>query len=383
MTERKLASVRIIDELLPIKGADRIEVAKIGGWSVVVKKNEFQVGQLVCYLEIDSWVPTDLAPFLTSEGKEPRDYNGVKGERLKTVKLRGQISQGLVIPLPARFANYKEGQDLTEELGIQKWESKAVTSGMGNAQAAGSFPTHLVGKTDAERIQNYTRQFKKLLEDQTVVLVTEKLDGTSFTAATDGHDIFVCSRNLALKDSGNVYWEVAKKNKIPEWLEAQAEQGNRYAIQGEIVGPGIQGNSYGLTEPTLYIFSIWDINNQEYLPFSETVKIADIEDQKVPYNFYTLKYLLGVALKFAVKGKVRKAVDILLQKNLKPKWKTVPLLHQVKIGQQKFNSVDTILKTAEGKSALNPKAEREGLVFWGDGVKFKAISNKWLMKGGE
>ena len=100
---RKLATIRKIDALEPIDGADLIETAVIGGWKVVVKKSEFTVGQLATYFEIDSWIPTELAPFLTSEGKEPREYNGIKGERLRTVKLRWAISQGLLLPLEKIF----------------------------------------------------------------------------------------------------------------------------------------------------------------------------------------------------------------------------------------------------------------------------------------
>ncbi len=143
---RKLASIRRIADIQPIKGADAIEVATVDGWRVVVKKSEFKVGDLALYLEIDSWVPHELAPFL-SKGQEPREYNGVKGERLRTVKLRGTTSQGLLLGVNiidafgSRAVNPEdaldvvwfgpndssvslvEGYDLTEFLGIQKWEA--------------------------------------------------------------------------------------------------------------------------------------------------------------------------------------------------------------------------------------------------------------------
>ena len=99
---RKLASIRRIDDIQPIEGADAIEVATIDGWKVVVKRGEFTVGDLAVYLEIDSWVPHELAAFL-SKGKEPREYNGVKGERLRTVKLRGTTSQGLLLKIEDVF----------------------------------------------------------------------------------------------------------------------------------------------------------------------------------------------------------------------------------------------------------------------------------------
>ena len=95
---RKLATIRRIDALTPIDGADAIECATVGGWKVVVKKGEYTVGDLAVYCEIDSWIPTELAAFL-SKGKEPREFEGIKGERLRTVKLRGQLSQGLLLPL--------------------------------------------------------------------------------------------------------------------------------------------------------------------------------------------------------------------------------------------------------------------------------------------
>lgn len=99
MTERKLATIRRIAEVKEIVGADAIEAVRVDGWWVVVKKGEYQVGQLAVYLEVDSWVPTDIAPFLTKAGHEPKEYEGIKGERLRTVKLRGQLSQGLLLPI--------------------------------------------------------------------------------------------------------------------------------------------------------------------------------------------------------------------------------------------------------------------------------------------
>jgi RNA ligase (TIGR02306 family) len=108
---RKLASIRRIADIQPIEGADAIVVATIDGWKVVVKKSEFKVGDLAVYFEIDSWVPHDLAPFL-SKGNEPREYGGVKGERLRTIKLRGTTSQGLLLKLENCF-------DIIEKDGIK------------------------------------------------------------------------------------------------------------------------------------------------------------------------------------------------------------------------------------------------------------------------
>ena len=119
---RKMASIQTIRNITPIEGADAIVLAHVNGWSAVVKKDEFEIGQKIIFCEIDSWVPHSLAPFLSKE-KEPREYLGVKGERLRSVKLRGQLSQGLILPfnvLPA--GNYKNGEDVSEKLGIIKYE---------------------------------------------------------------------------------------------------------------------------------------------------------------------------------------------------------------------------------------------------------------------
>ena len=159
---RKMASIRKIDDIRPIEGADAIECAVIGGWTVVVKKGEFQPGDLAVYCEIDSWIPTELAPFL-SKGKEPREFNGVKGERLKTMKLRGQISQGLLLPLsvfPHSLGSFYTtdktvGEDVSHWLGIQKWEMAVPAQLAG--QVRGNFPS-AIPKTDQERCQNLVKE---------------------------------------------------------------------------------------------------------------------------------------------------------------------------------------------------------------------------------
>jgi RNA ligase (TIGR02306 family) len=100
---RKLATVRRITALTPIPGADRIQLATVDGWKVVVQNGLYQVGDLACYFEIDSFIPTAIAPFLTKGGHFPKTYNGIEGERLKTVRLRKTLSQGLLIPLTELF----------------------------------------------------------------------------------------------------------------------------------------------------------------------------------------------------------------------------------------------------------------------------------------
>jgi RNA ligase (TIGR02306 family) len=161
---RKLATIRVIDALNPIEGADAIECATIGGWKVVVKKGEFNVGDRAVYCEIDSWIPTELAPFL-SKGKEPREFEGIKGERLRTVKLRGQLSQGLLLNLDSAIPqtnSFADGDDVSELLNIVKWEMpmNAQLAGM----AKGNFPSQ-IPKTDQERVQNLVGEAGRLFND--------------------------------------------------------------------------------------------------------------------------------------------------------------------------------------------------------------------------
>lgn len=149
---RKMATIRRIDEIRPIEGADAIECAVVGGWTVVVKRGEFQPGDTAVYCEIDSWIPHEVAPFL-SKGQEPREYNGIRGERLRTVRLRGQLSQGLLLK-PADVMDAKAftlagmGGDVSELLNIQKWEAPIPAQLAGDVK--GAFPS-FIPKTDQER----------------------------------------------------------------------------------------------------------------------------------------------------------------------------------------------------------------------------------------
>jgi RNA ligase (TIGR02306 family) len=338
MSERQLATIRKVSAIEPIEGADAIEVAVIDGWKVVIKKGEHAVGDLVVYLEIDSWVPTELAPFL-SKGKEPREYEGIKGERLRTVKLRGQISQGLILGLDA-CANIDseifEGLDVSVPLNIHKWERpmNAQLAGM----ARGNFPS-LVPKTDQARIQNLTRNFEKLQED--TWSITEKLDGSSCTFYLDAEGSFhVCSRNLDLKeDETNTFWKLARKLDVEGIMRRHSLLG--MAIQGEMIGEGIQGNQYKV----LLDFYVYDM-----------------------YNTNTGEYILPIQLESACKRLGLNHVPILVS--------------ATDIKQQ---TIQSIIDFAEGKSQLNG-SEREGVVFKSNTVhdlSFKAISNKWLIKNGE
>ena len=184
---RKLATIQKIAEIKAIPDADRIVAYRVNGWWIVDQKDKYKVDDLVVYCEIDSWIPNDIAPFL-SKGKEPREFNGVKGEKLRTIKLKKQISQGLILPLSiipnipeAELYFDKEGNigsDVSELLGIQKWEAPVPAQLAG--QMKGNFPSR-IPKTDQERVQNIPAIIEASYNTGRTFEVTEKLEGSSMT----------------------------------------------------------------------------------------------------------------------------------------------------------------------------------------------------------
>lgn len=326
---RKMATIRRIDDVRAIPGADAIEAAQVGGWTVVIRKGEFKAGDLAVYCEIDSWIPTELAPFL-SKGSEPREYEGVRGERLRTVRLRGQLSQGLLLP----WTVGGEGDDLTELLNIRKWEAPVPAQLAGEVR--GAFPG-IIPKTDQERIQNLTAEYSLWRSEASEWEVTEKLDGSSMTVYVYEEDEGVCSRNLNLKETAsNSLWTVTRRDQLTEKIH---ETGRNLALQGELIGEGIQGNPYRIRGQEFYLFDIYDIDAGRYLRPKERQALArDLEIRHVP--------VLGM--------------------------------------QTLTADVADLLKGAEGKSLLRAEQEREGLVFKHsrDPASFKAISNLFLLRGG-
>jgi RNA ligase (TIGR02306 family) len=343
--ERKLASIQRVIALDPIEGADRIEVATVQGWKVVCQKGLYEVNDLACYFEIDSFIPTTVAPFLTKSDHFPKVYNEIEGERLKTVKLRGQVSQGLLLPLweetiKDKVQGLEEGTDLTETLGIQKWEPPIPAQLAG--QVKGMFPA-FIRKTDQERIQNLTEFFHvhrdKLFE------VSIKLDGSSMTVYNYNTDFGVCSRNLDLKeDESNSFWKKANELNLREEL---AKIGRNLAIQGELIGEGIQGNPEKIKGQELYVFDIWDIDKRRYLTAPER------------------KEVLGLI----------------------PQLKSVPILHEAYQVFVSHDTMENILWFAGSGPSLNA-AIREGLVFKSvevegeEVISFKAINNQYLLSHG-
>jgi RNA ligase (TIGR02306 family) len=341
---RVMASIEKIVDIKPIEGADKIVKAQVKNWWVVTAiDNGFKVGDLVIYCEIDSWIPHTIAPFL-SKGQYPRVYNGVEGERLKTVKLRGQISQGLIMPVAGCFGDtvtvaaqnpmtFREGDDVSQALGIVKYEPPMSAQLAGECK--GAFPSR-IPKTDEERIQNIkSSDFAEL--QKMMFEVTEKLEGSSMTVALIDDEFIVCSRNMNLKDvEGNTFWKVAHELEIEKKMRSLVL--NNFAIQGELVGEGVQGNHYKLKGHRFYVFSIYDIEKGRYLS---------------PYDRHNLIDQLGL--------------------------EHVPVLDSC-MKSMCVHTHDTLLQMADGQSSINPQVMREGIVFKRvDGQEhFKCVSNKYL-----
>lgn len=347
--ERKLVTIRTISDIQQIEGADAIEAVHIDGWTVVAQKGQgHQVGSPVLYFEIDSFLPfTDPRfVFLEQRGsKTARD--GTRGHVLRTIKLRGTYSQGMILPLSEfpEAAGMPVGSDVTELLGVTKWEPPVPAQLAGVAK--GNFPGW-IRKTDAERVQNLVDIFP--LEGQWVA--TEKIDGTSATYAIDEHGEFVvCSRNLQLKPSDAVYWKIAEKFDIENLLRSIA-MGGTIVLQGEIFGEGIQKNPLGIKGVDFRAFNL-DVHGygqntlagdrrqlviDEFSEWKTPVKLADIYTLNIP------------------------------------------------------SSVDEAVEQVDGlKSLISPDRQAEGIVWWknpggsfnhfkGEFRNFKVINNRFLAK---
>ncbi len=376
---RALASLRTCGAITPIKNADVIETAHVDGWTCVVKKGEFKPGDTGIYFEIDSFLPADddRYAFLAKDFRDFKDPNDnftlVRGARLRTMTLRKQLSQGLFLPLSSfpELADVLVGTDVTEILGIRKWEAPIPNELEGSV--LGALPSY-IKTTDQERIQN----LMTVLDTDIIGRTFEKsikLDGTSMTVyfsnrTVEAGHVGVCGRNWEYargnhftlggfikrgewwkafkalfqwkkyaEKEDNTYFKVADDLNL---IEALRDYGRNIAVQGELVGPGIQGNVELMKDHEFYIFDVWDIDDHRYLsPVEREDLIQDLE--------------------------AHAAGDL----------KQVPVLESTTFLVD--TTVESILATADGPSINQPK--REGVVYKRDDGKFsfKAISNSYLM----
>ena len=336
--DRKLARIEVISNIIPIDGADRIELAVIQGWQVVIaKKDNFKIGDKVVYFEIDSVLPQQpLFEFM-------RD----RKFRVKTIKLRKTISQGLVMPLSIidnKYHSKEVGFDLTDIIGVKKFEpfiEKKASQNNSIPSRLSPFPSYLFPKTDQERIQNCINIFDKYSNIDYNVVLTEKLHGESMSVYYNKGKFGVCSRNYELFNNNilskalmyinklkpinmlltklinskyidNKYKSLLKRlrsyntnqsafvgysdsENLQERIRQYCKVNNvNYAFQGELVGVGHCGNYYKLDSEKWYVFDIHDIDKKKYLEF-DAIKIicSDIGLYTVPLTNYARKQYIS------------------------------------------------------------------------------------------
>lgn len=348
---RKLVTIRAISEIDAIPGADNIVVATVDGWQVVIKKGEFSVGDKCVFFEIDSFLPVEPRyEFLVRNGTKV-DEEGVERIRLRSVKLRKQISQGLALPIHM-FPELNvfdlenlmlEGYGIENYLNVTKYERPSERNGgQGNfTDAGGDFPW-FISKSDEERVQNiynkYVQKYHNVLFRKSL-----KLDGSSCTVAyitnqsyffskldrmkavfnedlqelvheleevypykDEEHQVIVCSRNRTLKYSADSnFWKAVEGQNLIEKIKTfSKETGRQIAFQGEVLAPSIQGNPEKVTEPTFFVYRIIDIDTGKSFgdtEFQETCQNLEIRqcpqmEVEKPFSDYsTLKELLDVA----------------------------------------------------------------------------------------
>jgi len=365
---RKLATLQTVDKITPIDGADRIVVAQILGWQAIIQKDEFKVGDTVIYCEVDSILP-ERKEF---EFLRKCCYSSKwKGFRIRTIKLRGIISQGIVFSTDI-LPNKKKliiDTDVTKLLDIRKWEKIAPATKeqppkrlwkrikweikklfrKNTTKQQRLFPQELISKTDEPRVQNLT---KKLPNYKDVLMyTTEKVEGQSATYGIIGSKFYVCSRNRHLiKQNTSNWWDIAIVYNIKErLLEIKKLLDINIVIQGEIIGPGIQGNLYELNTKQLRIFNIYDRDQKTY--------ISPVTQTKLWIKCLELLQI-----------------------------EAVPLLDT----NVKYKTVEEWIEYSKGISKINSKKLREGVVIRsvthsptnaiGNMFSFKAINPEYLLK---
>lgn len=360
---RKLVTLQQVEKIIPIEGADNIELARIKGWQCVVKKGTFKVGDVGIYYEIDSHLPIrePYTAFMAARGvrkSEMEDGSLVDGYRIKTIKLKGQISQGLLLPInkeipelgslePHELAEMLCNEvDLSGLLSVVKYETPIAANMRG--KIGGSFPSQW-RKSDQERAQNIKHQIYDSYVNDTLYQDSVKNDGSSLTFGKINDEKAVCSRNwkLDMTDVDNLFVKMA--NKAFELIDEKDHDQTRgdYCFQGELIAQNIQGNFEGVDKPYLKIFNQFDSNVMQFVSPTATEKLVDelgLDHVPVLHSAITLRELFG---------EVADADELLAK----------------------------LLDYAEGPSAFGGKY-REGVVFKAINVDFswKVISNSYLTK---
>jgi RNA ligase (TIGR02306 family) len=341
--KRKLASIQTVHAIEPIPNADAIELARIQGWQCVVKKGEFQSGDTGVFFEIDA-VPPDEPRYgflwrsKNDSGTPPQPANF----RLRTIRLRGVLSQGLLLPrgvFPELALELQTGADVTDALNVTKWEPLIPL----NDEVDGPFLPG-VPKTDEVRVQSMPEVLAELRDKPYVITI--KCDGTSASYGIHRHTglFTVCGRNWSIKRGQNAYWHAAAVYQLEALLARHPEK----VIQAELVGPGIQKNRLGLKRVQLAAFNVYDHRASRFLDHDEAAAFLTASQ--------------------------------------------VPMVELLERGESFAHDQASLLALAEGCYA-GTQNEREGIVVrpqaecvsqaLGGRLSFKVISNRFLLKGGD
>ena len=298
---RKLASIQRIWKIEPIDGADRIELAHVLGWQCVVNKGQFQEMDLAVYFEVDSFLP--VAPefvFLRASSYRKTDIMG-EGFRLRTMKFRGQISQGLLIPVkvfPVIPDDVELGTDVTELLGVKKWEiEERITTG---GTMIGTLP-YDIPHTDETRVQAEPGLIQEF--DGLEYYISTKMDGSSHSVCIAETGFHLTCHNYEYKDDGNSpFYELVKSTDLRAKMEAFAVDHNlsSFTIQGELCAPGIQKNRLKLTKPAWYVFTVREngkrVSLNRMLEVCATLGLENVPIEEVgtdlPAKYPTVEALL-------------------------------------------------------------------------------------------
>lgn len=291
---RKLVTIQQVKDIIPIEGADAIELVKVLGWQCVAKKNEFKVGDKGVYFEVDAFLPIEPRyEFLMKSSYKKNEIMG-EGLKIRSQKFRGALSQGLFLPLSQfpELKGYDMDVDVSEVLNVRKWEMPEVTGNAGTQKGTKPFG---IPTTDETRVQSIDELRQQLLGKP--YYISTKMDGTSCTMYAINGQFGVCGRNYEYKDDGKCgMWDYAHKNEIDKKI---LSLGKNIVFQGEFCGEGIQKNRLRLKKPEWYVFNVIDGNTMKLLPFDEMIKLCDtlgiihvpIEETGDSFN-YTLDELL-------------------------------------------------------------------------------------------
>lgn len=301
---RKLVTVRKIEAIYPIDGADLIEEVKVDGWSVVAQKGIHQVGDYVLYFEIDSFLPESDPRFESFMKFGITEFEGVRGHRVKTKRMKGVYSQGIIMPVSEFFQDgevFEMDVDYSEFIGVKKYEKKEVVGNCGDAK--GTFPSFLV-KSDQERIQNIYGKLKRDYENELFV-GTLKMDGSSVTVYCRDGEVGICSRNQELKYDPEIPFEdqdkfiqgalrsdLFKKVKLLDQFYPNAG----WAIQGELVGAGIQGGYEKFEQYEVFAYNIFDIKNHKFLDYSTFKMLTEVLNIQTVPEIYSPEPILNKEL---------------------------------------------------------------------------------------